>query len=326
MRSPRIVAFGAVLCVAACGEGPLLQDAAGKYRVVAEGTLADLGAPLRAGSVALLVALDRDGTELLGDAPPSAGGRPYPPVVGIGEPPADGAPGPAALIVPETGAGIAVDLALLACNGLALPPRIPVGARLYTDANRRAGGERQLAPGDFVVELLRREHAAVLTTTPATDEVHRIALVVFRDDDPWQRRVLAEVAAAAQRYPQLELHSACADGDPARRDGRIREFLGQGARAILVTSGAPVGLAAVAGAAAAQNAALIALDPVLAPDEQATCCIGCEAGMLGRTAAAGVRALLPGGGALALLFADRGDATTAARMRGFVDGLALRRR
>lgn len=317
-----MVAFAAVLCTAGCGERPVLQDAAGKYRVVAVGTMADLAGPLRSGDVAVLVALDGDGGRA--DGPTGAGAPASPLIVAIGEQPAADASWPAALVVPETGAEVAVEMALLACNDQPLPPRIPVGARLYTDANRRAGGEAQIAPGDVAVALLRREHPAVLTTTPATDEIHQIALVTWRDDDPWQRWVAKEVTAAAGRYPQLALQTACADGDPARHDERIRAFLAGGARAVLVVAGSPAGLAAVAGDAAARGVAMIALDPALAT-ERATCCIGCEDGSLGRAAAAGVRAILPGGGAIVLLRGGNDGAAIAAREQGFVDGLALRR-
>ena len=316
------VAVVAMSCLAACSDRALLQDEGGCYRVVADGAFAALAGPLARGEVDAVVVLDGDGSRLRTE-PAWPKGQRTPLVVGIGEP-ADTATDPDALVVAATGADVAIDLALLTMNGIAIPPRLPIGTTLVTAPNRAAGGQREPAPGDAIVALLRRQYAAVLTTQPATDEIHHIALVCWRDDDPWQQRVRADATAAAKRYPQVELHVRCADGDAERQREAAKLLADEGARAVLVSVPTPASLAPLAADLRPRNVALIVLGAASGCD-QATCCVGTEPAMLGRAAALGVRALLPERAALALTYTTA-DPDIAARERGFVDALALRRR
>jgi hypothetical protein len=64
---------------------------------------------------------------------------------------------------PTCAAG-AIDLALLACNGVQLPRRIVVGTRVWTPANQAAGGAAVPSAGDIMLADLRAHHGAELTT------------------------------------------------------------------------------------------------------------------------------------------------------------------
>ena len=114
------------------------------------------------------------------------------------------------LIDDDRGASVAVDLALLACGGV--PPAVTsyaIGTRAWTEANRAAGGEPVLAPADAILAMLRTQHAALLTTTPAPGHVtHRVAFLLGADPKPWQVQACDEAKEAAARYPQLEVFEA----------------------------------------------------------------------------------------------------------------------
>lgn len=53
-----------------------------------------------------------------------------------------------ALVVPGDAAAAAIDLALLACHGIALPPKVALGVRIVDAASAAAGGAPRPGPGD----------------------------------------------------------------------------------------------------------------------------------------------------------------------------------
>jgi hypothetical protein len=333
MKVLRALLLGSCSLLAACGDGTLLQDAGGGYRLVAQ--FDDVGSDryrelLRQnGAQALLFAHEEQLARRTADSwnPPDLR------IVTIGEYgpdemfPATASPewrrfaGQTAVVLDETGAAVAVDLALLWCHGIAPPRRLALGTRILMP-----GGTvlTQPAPGDFVVALSRREHAALLTETPQTDVVFRIGLVMQRADDR-HLRVRNQAHVAAKRYPQLTFVDRTADGDPARLEALVQELLDEGHRAILVSTDDPKSLGRVAAAAQDRNAALFVLDPA-ADCPHATCCIGCDQHTLGRAAGEAVKLLAPNGAAIIELASDLQDESVQLRHRGFCDALGLQQR
>jgi hypothetical protein len=122
----------------------LLHDADGKLRVVAQvatvGDEAKVAADLRAAQVAhdagLIVALDAIGLRAARAANPPGKDRRNVQIVAIADAAsANTNTATESLVVEETGAAVAVELGLLACNGIAVPPRVAVGTRTLTAAN-----------------------------------------------------------------------------------------------------------------------------------------------------------------------------------------------
>jgi hypothetical protein len=202
-------------------------------------------------------------------------------------------------LVDETGAAVAVDLALLHACGVELPAKLPLGTRVFTSANAAAGGTPRAGPGDLVVALLRDQHAAVLA---ATDPV-TLGFVRFADT-PAHRRIEAEVRAAAAKHP------------------RVGALVAAGCRAILATAEDPAALATVRSTPAGAGVGVLVLDPLLR-SEPGTTVLGADQDVLGRTAAEHVRASLPNGGEL-LFVQTAGDPHVDARRAAFVRVLGLR--
>ncbi|MFN3242612.1 MAG: hypothetical protein ACE37K_14005 [Planctomycetota bacterium] len=307
-----LIALGTL---AACGPQPVTTDDAGRMHVAAVCAPEALTATLQQHDEAtLVVALDVGGADVLASVR-AAGRAQQPFVVAVG-PYREGMPLPDALVAEATGADVAIDLALLACTGIPTKnTRYEVGTRTWTEANRRAGGTATLAPADPILAMLRAQHAQRLTTSPATDEVHRIAFVLPGDAAPWQRAALAEAEAAAARYPQLDL-AVASDAETAVQ--------GQPRLLILATHDAAETAAVrqAAGSLPDGPRPVIVLDPLL-DDRHDTCRIGCSPRTLAQAAAVQVRALLPDGGNLVVCVRKGGTATTSMRLDAFAEAMGF---
>lgn len=257
------------------------------------------------------------------ELPLPAAGTPTPVVLAFGDEPRCPT-GIDAVVVADHGAAAAVDLALLFCSGIAPPPKLPLGARIVNAANQAAGGTTRPAPGDVVLQLLRQQHAGLLSTSPSTDVVFPIGLLRGADD-PTSKAIAASVRAAAGRYPQLELLDRTDAADPAALAPIAREFVQRGVRAILVvlpTHDAPP-LTAVQTAAAEQNVAVFAIDPSL-QCTTATCVVGSDAQILGRAAGETLLGMTTGPGPIRPVLTNPADASLfAARLRGLAAALGL---
>lgn len=329
-------AFGCCAVFAACGDRALLQDANGRYRVTARIPATDgvdaisdaLAAHVNAhGAPALVFAHATDVAQVAAQLRASVGKTPLDyRIVAIGAVPDNDSDsgGPIDVVVlDETGATVAIDMALLACSGITPPGKLPLGTRILTPANRAKGGTPRPAAGDLIVEMLRRQHATILAIPPTTDVVFRIGLVQWRASDDWHQRVCNEARVAAKRYRQLDLDVRTADGQLPRQDAIVREFLAEGCRAILVTTDDPNSIASVAAEVNAHKAALIVLDRLLT-GEHATCSIGADQTILGRAVGETIAQLLPNGGTIVQLHGDLFSVIQQRRHEGFVDALGLK--
>jgi hypothetical protein len=296
----RVMSLPTCFLLIACGSDVVTQDEDHKYSVVSNCTLDLLTKSVGDHDEAtLIVSLDPTGGDTLPQV--QAAPRAQPPfVITIDEAPRDGGAIPDAVIVADTGANAAVDLALLSCNGIPIQPnRIELGTRIITPANRAANGSAQVAPGDAIMALTRMQHAALLTTKPSIDVVHLIGFIQTESEDKLQTRSKAEVETAAKRYPQVELASPRnAELDDTSASTLAQDMIKQGCRVIIAACSDPTitkTILAECNKATDQPALLIVLDPLLS-DEHYTCVIGCSPKSTGRTAASMARQLLPEGG------------------------------
>lgn len=318
MNVLRALLSGSCSLLAACGGHHALPgDASSPYRLAAQFRGAETGgeqclAELRQlGAQALVFAHSErsagrhDGRMvLIADDPPEAA------LAGHGK--------QTAVVVTQTGATVAVDMALLWCHGITPPRRLAIGTRVHMPDGTTT---TQPAPGDFVIQLQRREHADVLTTTPQTDVVFHIGIVLQRAEGR-HLRARDEAVEAAKRYPQLDLVARCAEGDPALLEVNVRELLAQGHRAILVSTDDPDALGPIAAAAQERNVALIVLDPNV-DWRAATCCVGPDQRTLGRAAGETVKVMAPSGAAIVELADELESASAQQRHQGFCDALGL---
>lgn len=325
MKWPSSLVIVGSLALACCDKPPVMQDAKARYRVVAQFAADAVEAKARELGTPDVVLLDGPPIEAARVFTGKRGESVAPRVVVIGEPPASATElSPSdAVVIDETGAAVAIDLALLHCSGVQLPKQVPLGTHVLTRADFEKGGAARPGPGDFAVEMLRREHADVLAIPPKTDVVFRLVLVQFRGDDPWQVRAGAEAVAAARRHRNLDLSVHVVDANVDAQNAAIRRCVADGHRAVLVVTDDPATLTAVGKEAREHGVALILLDRRLR-DENVACCVGADQGMLGRAAGETIARLLPNGGTIVHVLGTGDAALQAPRRQGFVDSLGLR--
>lgn len=219
----------------------------------------------------------------------------------------------AAVIERPTAAAAAIDLVLLAVSGIAPPERLLIGARILTKANAAAGGKPVPAPGDFVLDLLRRQHGDTLTTTPTIDVVFRIGVVVAAGDDPFLAALRDELFAAAKRYPQLaaEPYATVAAAVAANVNGLL-----------VAPTDEPTAVAARQAAATDVKVVAVGREPLGAPPLRFA---GVDEERLGAAAGEALRDLLGAGGTVAEL-QRAGDPFAAARAAGLGRALGATRR
>ena len=224
-----------------------------------------------------------------------------------------------------TGAAAAIDMALLACSGIAPPRKLLLGTCMFTKATLAAGGTLVPSPGDVMVEALRRQHASVLTTTPTIDVVFRIAMVHRTGGDARQARLGEELKAAAKRYPQIQFDYRAAEGAPDQQASLVRDFIAQNYNAILVAPGDPAALRPVCKDAIAKEIKVIVLGAEFGSEDY-TCFVGCDDRAIGKAVGTAIGKMLPKGGSIVEL---QGAMTTGAaqqRHDGFVEALGLKRK
>ncbi len=297
----RSLTFLLCLTISACSNEPLAKDLDGYYQVVAKCTTTTLTETVSAEADAtLIVAFGAKNQEIL--ARTAAARRATQPfVVTIGSIPNSTEELCDNVIVAETGATAAVDLALLASNGIKLPPnQVEIGTKTFTLANRAAGGTSRGAAGDAYMAYTRAQHAGILTENPETDEIHQVGMLQVDYANPWQQLVHDEIEDACSRYPQLSFIEGKAETSPV---DQAKQLLLAGCRVLMIaTSNQSTTKAIVAAAASEPNGPtpVIVLDPMLL--DHKTCVIGCSPDAIAQAASTSVKQLLPEGGSMIFCF------------------------
>ena len=319
-RSSLLLVLGSI-ALAACGRAALLQDPNGTWRVVAQApaeVAAITAATQQQAGIAAIVACDGAALVAARTAIAAEPALCEVRLFGVGGL-AAAVPSPRETIVVEaTAAEAALELSLLACHGLAVPPRLHVGTRVVDAANAAAGGDMRPAPGDLALVMLRREHPTVLTTRPDTDVIFPLAFVQWRAD-AWHDRVHEEFVAVVRRYPQVALTVYQAAGDVAQFTAAMQQCFDANVRAVVIAADDWRALAPLVAAADERRIARFGIDPHGAA-AHVTCSLGADQEVLGRALGEAVRAQLPGGGAL--LEVGQCDAASL-RQQGFVKVLGL---
>jgi len=315
----RILPLLACGLLAACGNQPLATDADGKYSVTGRCEPTQLAQALTEHAEATLVVDFGPGTSDFAKTIKSSKRATPPYAITVGPQPRDGDEIPDAVIVLDHGAKAAVDLALLACNGVPLQPnRIEIGTRTVTAANRNAGGNPRVAPGDVMLAMMKLQHQKLLTTNPATDEVHFIGWLPCDPKASWQTTLKNGITAAAARYPQLQVLTQ-ADELPATE--QAEQLIKKGCRVLLIATSdveESKAIQAIAATGPDGGVKVIVLDPTV-NGEHGACVIGCSTETIGLAAAALVKELLPEGGSLLTCFGNAADQ----QVRGFCDAMGF---
>lgn len=315
----RILPLLACALFAACGNQPLATDADGKYSVTGRCQPAQLAQALVDHGTATLVVDFGPATKEFAKTIKSAKRATPPYAITVGPHPRDGEEIPDAVIVLDHGARAAVDLALLACNGVALQPNlIEVGTRTVTPANRKSGGNPRIAPGDVMLAMMKLQHEKLLTTKPETDQVHSIGWLPCDPKADWQAALGDGITRAAARYPQLQVQTVGNDR-PALE--QAAQLLKKGCRALLVATTdveASKAIQAIAAKGPNGGVPVLILDPTV-NDNHGACVIGCSTKTIGLAAASIVRELLPEGGVLLTCFGDGTDD----QVRGFCEAMGF---
>jgi ABC-type sugar transport system substrate-binding protein len=316
------------LLIAACGNEPLAKDPTGKFLVAAKCAPTTLGKTVaNTIDATLILAFESNNTEVM-TATNAANRTTRPFVIVIGDAPDDKEELADAVVVANTGAATAIDLAILACNGITLPAKlIEVGSRTITPANRAAGGTLHAGPGDAFMAITRMQHSKLLTTKPETDESHQVGLLQTSASNGGQERIRREATAAASRYPQLQL--VVTTGAPNSDFGEQAQLMiTQGCKVLLLATSDPrqaQAVVAIAAKAPDNGVPVIVLDPLMG--DHGTCVIGCSPSSLGQAAAQLVQGLLPEGGSIITCFTPDGlqpiSAVSGTRAFGFCQAMNL---
>jgi len=310
--------------LAACGEGALLQDESGRFRVVARATTAaGLEAALAsASSPHAIVAFE--GVPPIPAMPPTGSGIPEslkPPLVLLAGAPVAAMPAGRALVVVETGAAVAVDCAVLAGRGIAIPPQIRLGTRVLTISDLAAGGKRRPAPGDLVAAMLRQQHGDVFAAAPADGA--RVPVGFVRVAGALHERVLAEVDLAAATIPGLRLDSRAVAVDAAAWPTLVAAAITNGARVVLVSADDWSALPAAMENARARQVAVIAIDATGAASG-ASCVVGPDHETIGIALGEELLAWSPLGASIVEFGEEAPPAAGVQRRAGFARALGLR--
>ncbi|MEC7584181.1 MAG: substrate-binding domain-containing protein [Planctomycetota bacterium] len=233
-----------------------------------------------------------------------------------------------------TCAAPAIDLALLLCNGVKFHEstrNFELGTRIWTRETMASGGRAQVSPDQIALDALRRQHAGVLTTQPATDEIFRIGMSQHTAGAEWQTGNTAEpewqtlmredLQAAAGRYPQIEFTYRAA-GDVDEQAGDVREFMAQNYHAILVSPLAGDALTATCREAIEQGIHIVAMGQEPDPAD-CSVFVGNDNELIGRVAGEEIKKLLPDGGAIVEILGPESSPAVRERDKGFNEALGL---
>lgn len=224
----------------------------------------------------------------------------------------------AATIDHPTGAAEALDLALLASQGIELPAAIALGTRVVT--RDPAVGPIVPSAGDVVLSMLRASHRSRLD---ASTNAARTAIGVALGDATAPRTVAMRAAMQtwAEQHPAVDLDLQTAASGTAQV-ALLAAFTARRCAAIVVAPLDAATLAPAGRAALAAGIRVVAVDGRLGNGE-CTCWVGADDLAIGRAAGAAIRALLPAGGALAAIRGPDASAAARDRHQGFVEELGL---
>jgi len=219
----------------------------------------------------------------------------------------------------------AIDLALLLCNGVQLNEQVrdlKLGTRTWTRQNLARGGDGRVSPDQIALDTLRRQHAKILTTQPATDEIFRVGMAQCTDDEPWRTAMREDLIAAAGRYPQIEFDYRSADDDNEKQRSIVRDFVAQGYHAILLSPKETLALAAPCKEALARGVHVVVIDRELGTDDYSVF-IGDDNLLIGNAAGMEIEKLLPDGGTIVEIQGLMTSSPARERHDGFVEALGL---
>lgn len=319
-----------LLALPACsGDPAVLQSPDGKYRVV---HLADCGfdaqrahasmqqALATLSEIDLVFAHDDAMARAAKDALRSAG-KPLVKVIGV-----DALPDAGRRLVEDgtlevsienpTGADVALDLAVLACNGVQLPREITLGTRVF--AHGTSTNQRIPSAGDVLLTMLRAQHAAELSAARTL----RIGVAQCTEGEPWRQAMRNDIESWARTHASVQVSYRSADGSKERQRDLVAAFVAEKVDAIVVSPIEAGALIEPCKLARERGIPVIVLDRELgSPDF--TCFVTGDNLAIGRAAGLETARLLPNGGAIVELQGLMTTSTARDRHNGFSESLQL---
>jgi ribose transport system substrate-binding protein len=164
--------------------------------------------------------------------------------------------------------------------------------------------------------------ASPSSAAPAADARRRIAMSQCNLGEPWRVQMNADVKAAAEKHPQIELIFMDAQNDSLRQRAQIEELTSMKVDLIIISPKETAPLTKPVAEAYDAGIPVIVLDRRVSGDKY-TAFIGADNVKIGRAAGKWTRATLGGKGKVVELRGLMTSSPGQDRHRGFRDGLAL---
>ena len=213
----------------------------------------------------------------------------------------------AAWVEDASGAGAALDLAVIAHAGGEAPSRLSVGPRSFGKGS--ATPSRTPSAGDVVLTMLRNQHANTLAGASPL----RIGVALRETASERGRALRSDVADWSTAHATIAVVVVDAEGDAARQRAQIAELVAQKCDALVVSGDTFADIVDACRQANGHGVEVVALggEP---QDASIARFVHADANAAGRALASEVRRALPGGGTIALLrnpSQQRADAWTS---------------
>jgi ABC-type sugar transport system substrate-binding protein len=215
-----------------------------------------------------------------------------------------------------TCAAAALDLAVLACRNVQLPPELVVGTRVFTQ--QCPDGRPIASAGDVMLTSLRSQYKAALSAVGAL----KIGMAQCNDAEPWREAMREDMKAWAAQHPFVQFDYRDAANDTQKQRDIVIDFTVQQYDAIVVSPKESLALAQVCKDAMARGIKIIVLDRRLGSDDF-TCFVGGDNTAIGKAAGEQIKALLPDGGTIVEIQGLMTSSPAQERHQGFVEALGL---
>lgn len=220
----------------------------------------------------------------------------------------------------KTGGPEAINAAVRILGGEQVPHNISLGTRVITAENVDEGGE--YVPPDVKEGW---ENADSLDRTPLRslgDRKFTIGMSQCNREEPWRVQMDADIKAAADEHPQLNVLFKNAQNDEKIQQSHVREFIDQKVDLIIISPKEAIPLTAPVEEAMDAGIPVIVLDRKIASDKY-TCFIGGDNVMIGREAGKWVKRTFPDGAKIVELQGLMTSTPAVERHQGFLEGLGI---
>ncbi|MBD3175684.1 MAG: substrate-binding domain-containing protein [Armatimonadia bacterium] len=216
-----------------------------------------------------------------------------------------------------TGGPQAIRAAALLLSGAEVPKNIALGTTVYTAENVGEGG-RYVAPDEK--EGWVKADALDEMDEPTLTQEYLVGFSQCNLNEPWRVQMNADVEAAAEAYPEIQLSMKDAQNKTEDQQAQVREFIEQGVDLIIISPKESRPLTEPVAEAMEAGIPVIVLDRKIEGDNY-TCFIGGDNVLIGRQAGLWVRETFPDGAYIVELKGLMTSTPAQERHDGFMQGL-----